>query len=151
MTMRIVVAVLGLLLLSAISISDISAHHSYLLSVQQLRAGLTKAPSMSQKGFILIDVRSAEEHAAGFIPGTDLNIEFREIQARHRDIGAQLEDHLVVYCQSGHRSNIAAETLADLGYRHVYNVTGSMNAWLAAGFPLNRGPLKESDSRGSDR
>jgi rhodanese-related sulfurtransferase len=137
MTMRIVVAVLGLFLLSAISISGVSAHHSYLLSVQQLRAGLTKAPSMSQKGFILIDVRSAEEHATGFIPGTDLNIEFREIQARHREIGAQLEDHLVVYCQSGHRSNIAAETLADLGYRHVYNVTGSMNAWLAAGFPVD--------------
>ena len=139
MTMRIVVAVVGLLLLSAISTSDISAHHSYLLSVQQLRAGLTKAPSMPQKGFILIDVRSVEEHAAGFIPGTDLNIEFREIQARHREIGAQLEDHVVVYCQSGHRGNIAAETLADLGYRHVYNVTGSMNAWLAAGFPVESG------------
>jgi rhodanese-related sulfurtransferase len=139
MTMRIVVAVLGLLLLLAISINGVSAHHSYLLSVQQLRAGLTKAPSMSQKGFILIDVRSAEEHATGFIPGTDLNIEFSNIRTRHRDIGAQLEDHLVVYCQSGHRSNIAAEALADLGYRHVYNVTGSMNAWLAAGFPIEPG------------
>lgn len=139
MTMRIVVAVVGLLLLSAISISAVSAHHSYLLSVQQLRAGLTKAPSMPQKGFILIDVRSVEEHAAGFIPGTDMNIEFRDIQARHREIGARLEDHVVVYCQSGHRSNIAAETLADLGYRHVYNVTGSMNAWLAAGFPVESG------------
>ena len=139
MIIRIAIAVVSLLLLFSISTSDISAHHSYLLSVQQLRAGLTKAPSMSKKGFILIDVRSVEEHAAGFIPGTDLNIEFREIQARHREIGAQLEDHLVVYCQSGHRSNIAAETLADLGYRHVYNVTGSMNAWLAAGFPVESG------------
>jgi rhodanese-related sulfurtransferase len=136
MTMRIVVGFVGLFLLSAISISDVSAHHSYLLTVQQLRAGLTKAPSMPQKGFILIDVRSVEEHATGFIPGTDLNIDFTEIKARHRDIGAQLEDHLVVYCQSGHRSNIAAETLADLGYRHVYNVIGSMDAWLAAGFPV---------------
>ncbi|MFI5224644.1 MAG: rhodanese-like domain-containing protein, partial [Nitrospirales bacterium] len=139
MTLRIVTTVVGLLLLSAISISSVSAHHSYLLTVQQLRAGLTKAPSMPQKGFILIDVRSAEEHATGFIPGTDLNIDFREIKARHRDIGAQLEDHVVVYCQSGHRSNIAAEALADLGYRHVYNVTGSMNAWLAAGFPVESG------------
>jgi phage shock protein E len=139
MTLRIVAVVLGLFLLFAISTSDISAHHSYLLSVQQLRAGLIKAPSTQQKGFILIDVRSVEEHAVGFIPGTDLNIDFREIQARHRDIGAQPEDHLVVYCQSGRRSNIAAETLADLGYRHVYNVTGSMNAWLAAGFPIERG------------
>ena len=90
MISRIVIMIVGLLLLSAISISGVSAHHSYLLTVQQLRAGLTKAPSMSQKGFILVDVRSVEEHATGFIPGTDLNIEFREIQARHREIGAQM-------------------------------------------------------------
>ncbi len=136
----IIRTLVGLFLLSTVTISGVSANHSYQLSVQQLRSGLTKAPSMNRKGFILIDVRSTEEHAEGFIPGTDLNIDFREIKARHRDIGAQLEDHLVVYCQSGHRSNIAAETLADLGYRHVYNLTGSMDAWIAAGFPLEKGP-----------
>jgi len=139
MTRRIALTVVSLILLSAISMSGVSAHHSYMLTVQQLRDGLTKAPSMSQKGFILIDVRSPEEHATGFIPGTDMNIDYREIQARHRDIGAQLDDHVVVYCKSGRRSNIAAETLADLGYRHVYNVSGSMNAWLEAGFPVESG------------
>ena len=136
MITRPIITLVGLFLLSSVTISSVSAYHSYLLTVQQLRAGLAKGPLMTQKGFILIDVRSTEEHATGFIPGTDVNIDFREIKARHRDIGAQLEDHLVVYCQSGHRSNIAAETLADLGYRHVYNVTGSMNAWLEAGFPV---------------
>ncbi len=112
------------------------AYHSYLLTVQQLRAGMLQAPSLAQKGFILIDVRTPQEHVGGYIPGTDLNIEFKEIKARHREIGAKLDDHIVVYCQSGHRSNIAAETLADLGYKHVYNVRGSMNAWLEAGFPV---------------
>jgi rhodanese-related sulfurtransferase len=116
----------------------VSAHHSYLLSVQQLRAGINKAPSMAQKGFVLIDVRSPEEHAAGFIPGTDLNIDFREIKTRHREIGVPLDEHVVVYCQSGRRSNIAAETLADLGYTHVYNVQGSLNAWVEAGYPVTR-------------
>ena len=65
MTMRIVITVVGLFLLSAISINAVSAHHSYMLTVQQLRAELTKVPSVPQKGFILIDVRSAEEHATG--------------------------------------------------------------------------------------
>ena len=138
MTRRITISLLGLLLIAGLT-TVVSAHHSYLLSVQQLRAGLNKAPSMAEKGFVLIDVRSPEEHAAGFIPGTDLNIDFREIKTRHREIGVPLDEHIVVYCQSGHRSNIAAETLADLGYRHVYNVTGSMNAWLAAGFPVESG------------
>ncbi|MCX5724014.1 MAG: rhodanese-like domain-containing protein [Nitrospirae bacterium] len=138
MVLRVTLTLISLCLLSAISSHNVSADPSYQLSVQQLRAGMTKAPSMNQKGFILIDVRSAEEHATGFIPGTDVNIDVREIKARHREIGARQEDHLVVYCQSGHRSNIAAETLADLGYRHVYNLTGSLEAWVAAGFPLGK-------------
>ncbi|HEY7532844.1 MAG TPA: rhodanese-like domain-containing protein [Nitrospiraceae bacterium] len=127
---------IGVALLLFTGLNTVSAHHSYLLTVQQLRAGLTKAPSMAQKGFILVDVRSVEEHATGFIPGTDFNIDFREMKSRHRELGAQLDQHIVVYCQSGHRSNIAAETLADLGYKHVYNVSGSMNAWQEAGFPV---------------
>ena len=114
------------------------SHHSYLLTVQQLQSGLSKTRSGHTKEFVLVDVRPPEEHVSGVIPGTDLNIDFREIKSRHREIGAQLDDHIVVYCQSGHRSNIAAEALADLGYRHVYNVAGSMNAWVEAGLPVER-------------
>ena len=137
MIRRSVIALVAMLLIAGLA-TAVSAHHSYLLSVQQLQAGLTKAPSMAQKGFTLIDVRSPEEHAGGFIPGTDLNIDFREIKTRHREIGVPVAEHIVVYCQSGHRSNIAAETLADLGYTHVYNVRGSMNAWVEAGYPVTR-------------
>ncbi len=140
MTRRSIMLVMGLVALwLGTGIERPMANHSYVLSVQQLREGLMKAATPAAKGFLLIDVRTAEEHAAGFIPGTDRNIEFREIKARHRELGASLDDHIVVYCQSGHRSNIAAETLADLGYRHIYNVVGSMNAWAEAGFPVERG------------
>ena len=130
-------AALGIFLVLQLLLGEVAqSEHSYLLTVQQVQSALSKAPTPAEKGFILIDVRTPKEHAAGSIPGTDLNIDFREIKSRHRDIGAQFEDHIVVYCQSGHRSNIAAETLADLGYRHVYNISGSMNAWLEAGFPV---------------
>ena len=108
----------------------------YLLTVQKLKAGLDKGARANQKGFVLIDVRSPDEHRGGFIPGTDFNIDFREMKARHTEINSQLDEHIVVYCQSGHRSNIAAETLMDLGYQYVYNVEGSMNAWEAAGYPI---------------
>lgn len=110
----------------------------YLLTVQQLKAGLDKVSKPSQKGFILIDVRSPDEHSSGFIPGTDFNIDFREMQGRHRELHANLDQHIVVYCQSGHRSNIAAETLMGLGYQHVYNVEGSMNAWAEARYPIEQ-------------
>jgi rhodanese-related sulfurtransferase len=131
------IVAVGCLVAASLTFSEIAqSYHSYLMTVQQLQSGLSMARFMTQKGFILVDVRSPEEHLAGSIPGTDHNIDFREIQSRHREIGAKLEDHIVVYCQSGRRSNIAAETLADLGYRHVYNVEGSMNAWIEAGFPV---------------
>ncbi|GJL58328.1 MAG: hypothetical protein NPIRA03_11850 [Nitrospirales bacterium] len=108
----------------------------YLLTVQQLKAGLDKAPQPKQKGFVLVDVRSPDEHMSGFIPGTDFNIDFREMQGRHQELKAKPDQHIVVYCQSGHRSNLAAETLMGLGYQHVYNVDGSMNAWTEAGYPI---------------
>jgi phage shock protein E len=129
----------GCLLVAMLMVSESAwSHHSYVLSVQQLQAGLAIAGLGMKKGFVLIDVRTAEEHEAGIIPGTDRNIDYREIAARHREIGAQPDDHIVVYCQSGHRSNIAAEALADLGYRYVYNVAGSMNAWVEAGLRVDR-------------
>ena len=115
------------------------ASHVRQLSVQEVKRSLDKAPSLREKGFLLVDVRSVEEHDTGAIPGTDLNIDFREMAQRHKEIGAGLDDHIVVYCQSGKRSNIAADTLTELGYRNVYNIRGSVNAWLQAGFQLAGG------------
>ena len=123
-------------LLPATLTGTVLADQPYVLSVQQLKEGLDKAQDPSQKGFKLIDVRTPEEHQGGFIPGTDVNIDFRELQQRYRELELTVNDHIVVYCQSGHRSNIAANMLTDLGYKHVYNVDGSMNAWQAAGYSI---------------
>ena len=57
MIRRMAISLVGILLIAGFT-TVVSAHHSYLLSVQQLQAGLKKAPSMAQKGFVLIDVRS---------------------------------------------------------------------------------------------
>ncbi len=125
-----------LLLAFLVSAPNPAYAEPYLLTVQQLKASMDKASQPSQKGFILVDVRSPDEHQGGFIPGTDFNIDFRDIQNRHQELEAQLDSHVVVYCQSGHRSNIAAETLMSLGYKNVYNVEGSMNAWADAQYPI---------------
>lgn len=127
---------LSMFLMLSTTPAALAGEDFFVLSVHDLNGGLNKAPDLSQKGFTLVDVRAPVEHGQGFIPGTDMNIDFREIGVRHQEIGAQLEDHIVVYCQSGHRSSIAAETLTGLGYKHVYNVAGSMNAWTEAGYPV---------------
>ena len=90
---------MGALLLSSLAVTgQVWSYHSYLLTVQQLQAGLSKASTPEKKGFVLVDVRSPEEHRTGMIPGTDLNIDFREMKTRHRELGAQLDEHIVVYC-----------------------------------------------------
>jgi len=134
-------ASLGILVLAGASLfaGPASASHVRQLSVQEVKSALDKAPSLREKGFFLVDVRSVEEHDTGAIPGTDVNIDFREIAQRHKEIGAGLDDHIVVYCQSGKRSNIAADTLTELGYKNVYNIRGSVNAWLQAGYRLTGG------------
>ncbi|MDR4494565.1 MAG: rhodanese-like domain-containing protein [Nitrospirales bacterium] len=130
--------IIGLLFLAFLNMTPtlLAGTEPYILQVQQLKEGLDKTTRPDQKGFILVDVRSPEEHQGGFIPGTDFNIDFRDMQARHQELHAKLDDHIVVYCQSGHRSNIAAETLMQLGYQYVYNVEGSMNAWEEAGYTV---------------
>lgn len=115
---------------------SVSAQESYVLTVHELNKGLQNAPTLQQKEFFLIDVRTPEEHDAGFIPGTDRNIDYRNIAQRHKEIGAKPDSHIVVYCKSGHRSNVAAHTLTGLGYHYVYNLAGSMDAWNEAGYPV---------------
>jgi rhodanese-related sulfurtransferase len=133
------ISLLGFFILFVFALAPIHVQaEPYLLTVQQLKVSLDKASQPNQKGFVLVDVRSPEEHQGGFIPGTDFNIDFREIQNRHQELHVELDSHIVVYCQSGHRSNIAANTLMSVGYTNVYNVEGSMNAWEGAQYPIEQ-------------
>src|SRR5438046_3545058 len=109
MKLSTVTACVGLGLALVLAGSSVSAHHSYLLTVQQLNAGLSRAATPATKGFFLIDVRSPQEHLTGVIPGTDRNIEYREIRARHHEIGARSDRHIVVYCHAGPRSDTTRE------------------------------------------
>jgi rhodanese-related sulfurtransferase len=66
--------------------------------------------------FLLIDVRSPGEYAAGHIPTAE-NIDYRVIGDRMAD--GDRDVPVVVYCRSGNRSGRAARTLSRLGYTIV--------------------------------
>ena len=74
-------------------------------------------------GVLLLDVRTEEEYKAIRIPGSQL-LPYEEIEARKGELPADLAAPIIVYCRSGRRSEIAAQTLLDLGYTEVYDLGG---------------------------
>ena len=80
----------------------------------------------------LLDVREADEWAAGHAPGA-LHIPLGELGARYLEIDRA--STLYVICRSGNRSDHAARALAGAGWQ-AHNVSDGMIGWHAAGRPM---------------
>ncbi len=97
--------------------------------------GLVDGPTARRlvaDGARLVDVRTPQEYAEGHPPGA-VNIPYDELARRAGELGGP-ETPVVVYCRSGRRSGIAAETLRGLGYRKVYDLQ-TVTAWSQDGVP----------------
>lgn len=73
--------------------------------------------------FVLVDVREEDEYASGHIAGA-LFMPYGEIKERAETELMDKEQTILVYCRSGRRSAIAAQTLAELGYTDVRDFGG---------------------------
>lgn len=84
-------------------------------------------------GATVIDVRSADEAAAGMLAGAQL-VAPREIVAFAGSLAPAARRQLVVYCATGKRSRTAVATLAAAGIGSR-SLAGGFAAWQAAGLP----------------
>ncbi|MBO5169550.1 MAG: rhodanese-like domain-containing protein [Oscillospiraceae bacterium] len=80
----------------------------------------------SEEGCIILDVRTREEYDQGHIPGAVL-IPNTEIEAKAADLLPDKEQLILVYCRSGRRSKLAAQSLADLGYTNIREFGGILD------------------------
>ncbi len=84
---------------------------------------------------LLVDVRDPDEYRDGFIePATNISRGFLEFR-----IGAAAADPstpIVLYCQTGLRSMLAAKALRELGYQNVVNLQGGFQRWAQSGLPV---------------
>jgi rhodanese-related sulfurtransferase len=92
---------------------------------------------------VLIDIRSEVQRAADgvvpharFVPRNVLEWRLDPDCPYHDPALAQLDVHLVLMCNEGHQSSLAAATLQDMGFARATDLAGGFQAWRRAGLPV---------------
>lgn len=98
----------------------------YMLFMRRGDVSAAEARRLITGGAKLVDVRSPGEFASGHIDGA-VNIPVQELDQRMAEIGPK-DTTVILYCQSGARSALAARRLKDAGYASVHNL-GAMGRW----------------------
>lgn len=89
--------------------------------------------------FVLLDVRTPEEFAAGHIEGAVL-LDYRSPRFREEVAGLDRTKTYLVYCRTGNRSARALEVMKGLGFEDYYHLTTGIAGWLDEGLPAVRPP-----------
>jgi rhodanese-related sulfurtransferase len=137
-----------------------ASHHDMPTTVEQLlaaaRAQLERltpdeAHAAMGEGAQLIDIRSDRQRASdGVIPGA--RFVSRNVLEWRLDPGcphcdpflAHGEHPLVLICDEGYQSSLAAATVRPFGQRPVTDVVGGFQAWRTAGLPVQLDVLESA-------
>ena len=94
-------------------------------------------------GAVLVDIRPvAQRLASGQIPGAvvvERNVlewRFDPTSDARLPIADRHDLPVVVYCEEGYTSSLAAAALQDLGLFRATDLAGGISAWRAAGLPV---------------
>lgn len=99
------------------------------------RASVTDVAAALSRGDIVIDVRAADEYAAGHIPGSTFMPLFA-VPLRLSELDRRRDVYVV--CESGARGQRASRYLDERGYT-VRNLDGGMASWRGSGMPVRTG------------
>ena len=128
-----------LLVLLAFSIVSLPACSTAPAAVVEAPSALTldisvdEAYELYQDGVFFLDVRTQEEWDDFHAPGTTL-IPLDELESRLNELPE--DEPIVVVCRSGNRSQVGRDILLSNGFEQTSNMSGGMNAWSAAGYPI---------------
>lgn len=76
---------------------------------------------------VWLDVRTAEEFAAGHLSGA-INIPHEHVSSGVAELELEKGQYIILYCRSGRRAALAQETLEGLGYSRVENAVDLQGA-----------------------
>jgi rhodanese-related sulfurtransferase len=98
---------------------------------------LKDAEQAIREAAVLIDVREADEFAAGHLAGAILMprglLEFK-LSAAPTLAARDLK--VVLYCKTSGRAALAAQSMQAMGYLNVQSIAGGFDAWVAEGKPV---------------
>jgi rhodanese-related sulfurtransferase len=101
----------------------------------KVSASALRAEIASNRDLRLLDVRTPGEFQSGHIAGS-VNVPLDQVIPNARKIAAQASGRVVVICQAGQRATQAADKLSAAGVPDLAVLDDGMNAWLAAGAPI---------------
>jgi rhodanese-related sulfurtransferase len=117
------------------------------------RLGPAEALAWVQRGdAVLVDIRAdSQRERDGVIPGARYIprnvLEWRlDPASGYCDPAlADLDRHVILVCDEGYQSSLAAATLQDLGLHRATDLEGGFQAWRAAGLPVTpAGPARRT-------
>ena len=100
---------------------DNSVAEYHLLSAEEAKKIMDE-----RNGYLIIDVRRADEYEGEHIPNA-VNIPNEVIAEQAEEKLKDKDQLLLIYCRSGRRSKEAALKLVDLGYTNVYDFGGILD------------------------
>ena len=83
----------------------------------------------------VIDVRESSEYQNGHIPGAE-HIPVNSVFARREELSRDRD--IIFVCAVGQRSALACEMAAAAGLTRLQNVEGGTEAWIKAGYPVEK-------------
>jgi molybdopterin/thiamine biosynthesis adenylyltransferase/rhodanese-related sulfurtransferase len=96
----------------------------------------TEVHELLAEGVSIVDVREAEEFAAGHIPGA-AHVPRSYLETRIEGVVPDRSTPVILYCASGNRSAYGAHTLRqDLGYENVRSMLGGITLWKDRGYEV---------------
>ena len=106
-----------------------------LTKIKEVDVFEVKSKLENQEDFLLVDVREESEWTEGKIPGAiylGKGIIERDIESTEPNKNKEI----ILYCQGGFRSALAAESIQNMGYKNSISMSGGFSEWTNNNFPV---------------
>ena len=114
------------ILLSALMFTSCASSNNQTNTYRQISMDVAVTMMAEETGYIILDVRRADEFATGHIPGA-INVANESIGTDEIPELPDKKQLIMVYCRSGRRSKEAAEKLVKLGYTNIVEFGGILD------------------------